>query len=142
MCRAHAGVRHLLNSLLSEEDVVTVVDMEAGLEHLSRGTERGVDTLLIVLEPYFKALEIGRRAAELAAELGVDRILGVANKLRDETDRAAVSDYAERAGLPLVAEIPFDDEIRRADLAGVAPYDRPRGPAVAAIGELASALGF
>lgn len=117
--------------------------MEAGLEHLSRGTERGVDTLLVVLEPYFKALEIGRRAAELGTELGIERVVAVANKLRDEGDRAAVRDYARRNGLPVVAEIPFDDAIRKADLGGAAPIDAPEpGPAVEAIRELPRRLGI
>lgn len=143
MCRAHAGVRHLVSSLLGEEDVVAVVDMEAGLEHLSRGTERGVDTLLVVLEPYYKALETGRRAAELGAELGIGRVVAVANKLRDETDRAAVLEFADRYELPVVAEIPYDDQVRQADLRGVAPIDGPHtGPAVAAIRELARTLGL
>lgn len=142
MCRAHAGVRHLLNNLLEEEGVVTIVDMEAGLEHLSRGTERGVDTLLVVLEPYFKALETARRAAELGRELGIGRIAGVANKLRDEEDRAAVRSYAAEHGLELAGEIPFDDAVRRAEQAGRAPIDVPQAPAVRAIESLADNLGF
>lgn len=143
MCRAHAGVRHLVSSLLGEEDVVAVVDMEAGLEHLSRGTERGVDTLLVVLEPYYKALETGRRAAELGAELGIGRVLAVANKLRDESDRAAVLEFAARYDLPVVAEVPYDDQVRQADLLGVAPIDSPQtGRAVEAIRELAEELGL
>ena len=59
--------------------MVTVVDMEAGLEHLSRGTDRHVDTLLVVAEPYFKALETARRCVELGRELNIPRIAAVAN---------------------------------------------------------------
>ncbi len=142
MCRAHAGVRHLLSSLLGEEGVVTVVDMEAGLEHLSRGTERGVDTLLLVLEPYYKALETARRGAELGRELGIPQVLGVANKLRDDGDRGAVREYAARHGLPLLGEIPFDEQVLAADQAGRPPIDTPEAPAVQAIATLAVSLGF
>src|SRR5262245_56459072 len=140
MCRAHAGVRHLLASLLQEEGITTVVDMEAGLEHLSRGTEQGVDTLLVVLEPYYKALETGRRAAELGRELGISQVLGVANKLRDDGDRAAVRDFAAAHGLPLAGEVPFDEEVLRADQAGRPPIDAAGAPAVQAIESLARAL--
>src|SRR5262245_20165438 len=104
MCGAHAALRHLLGGMLAEDRAVAMIDMEAGLEHLSRGTARSVDTLLVVLEPYFKALETARRSAELGRELGIGRIFGVANKLRDEQDRAAVRSYAASHGLDLLAE--------------------------------------
>ncbi len=119
---------------------ITIVDMEAGLEHLSRGTARHVDTLLVILEPYYKALETARRAAELGRELGVARILGVANKIRDDADATAVREFAKTHGIPVVAEVPLDDRIRKADLAGQAPIDVPDSPAIAAIGGLAASL--
>ena len=122
------------------EHPVTIVDMEAGLEHLSRGTGRHVDTLLVVLEPYYKALEIGRRAADLGKELGVARVMAVANKLRDAEDTAAVREYARANDLPLAGEIPLDDELRKGDLAGRAPIDLHGSPAVAAISKLATVI--
>ena len=137
MCGAHAAVRHLLGGMMQAEHPVTIVDMEAGLEHLSRGTGRHVDTLVVVLEPYYKALETGRRAAELGKELGVSRVVAVANKLRDADDAAAVRDFARSNGLSLAGEIPLDEEIRKGDLAGRAPIDLPGSPAIAAIATLA-----
>ena len=120
-CGGHARVRNLLSGILKEECVVTLVDMEAGLEHLSRGTDRHVDMLLLVTEPYFKALETARRAAELARELGIPRIAAVANKFRSEDDLAAIRAYVANHGLELVGEVPYDEEIQRADLAAEAP---------------------
>ena len=123
---------------MQAEHPVTIVDMEAGLEHLSRGTGRHVDTLVVVLEPYYKALEIGRRAAELGRELGVARIAGIANKLRDDEDVKAVTDFAAAHGIPLAAQVPLDDAIRRGDLAGRAPIELSDSPAIASIAQLAS----
>ena len=140
MCSAHAAVRHLLGGLLAEERVVTVVDMEAGLEHLSRGTGRHVDTLLVVMEPYYKALETARRCAELGRELGIPRILAVANKLRGEEDRGAVRQYAAAHGLRLAGEVPFDPALQQADQRGTAPELTPGSAAPAAVRSLASAL--
>jgi len=140
MCSAHAAVRHLLGGLLAEERVVTVVDMEAGLEHLSRGTGRHVDTLLVVMEPYYKALETARRCAELGRELGIPRILAVANKLRGEEDRGAVRQYAAAHGLQLAGEVPFDAALQQADQRGTAPELTPGSAAPAAVRSLASAL--
>jgi len=118
----------------------TIVDMEAGLEHLSRGTARHVDTLLVVLEPYYKALETGRKAAEMAGHLGVTQIFAVANKLRDDEDTSAVREFASTHGLTIAAEVPLDDRIRRGDLAGQAPIDVQDSPVVAAIDGLATRL--
>jgi CO dehydrogenase maturation factor len=140
MCGAHAAVRQLLAGMLEEEQVVALVDMEAGLEHLSRGTARHVDTLLVVLEPYDKALETARRCAELGRELGIPRVLGVANKLRGGEDRAAVRDYAAAHGLSLAADVPFDEEVYQADLAGRAPAATSEAPAARALETLAVAL--
>ena len=119
---------------------ITIVDMEAGLEHLSRGTARHVDTLLVILEPYYKALETARRAAQLGRELGVKRIVGVANKIRDTADADAVREFAATHGLSIAAEVPLDEGIRKADLAGRAPIDVADSPAVAAISLLATRL--
>ena len=140
MCGAHAAVRHLLGGMMEAEHPITIVDMEAGLEHLSRGTGRHVDTLLVVLEPYYKALETGRTAAALGRELGVARVVAVANKLRDADDAAAVREYARNHDLEIAGEIPEDDEIRKGDLAGRAPIELRNSPAVAAIERLADAL--
>ena len=138
MCGAHAAVRHLLGGMMQAIHPVTIVDMEAGLEHLSRGTARHVDTLLVILEPYYKALETGRRAAQLGRELGVKRILGVSNKIRDDADASAVREFAAAHEIPIAAEVPLDERIRKADLAGLAPIDVPDSPAVAAIASLAA----
>src|ERR687885_885155 len=100
MCGAHAAVRHLIGGILQAGGGVTIVDMEAGVEHLSRATGRHVDALLVTLEPYYKALETSRRCAELGRELGIPRVLGVANKIRDEVDAAAVGAYAAQHAIP------------------------------------------
>src|SRR5215468_878842 len=114
--------------------------MEAGLEHLSRGTDRHVDTLLVVLEPYFKALETARRCAELGRELGIPRVYGVANKLRGAEDTQAVRTYAAAHGLDLAGEVPYDQGVYQAELAGQAPAIDPEAPAARAVGVLAAAL--
>jgi CO dehydrogenase maturation factor len=140
MCGAHAAVRHLIGGILQDERHVTIVDMEAGIEHLSRGTGRHVDTLLVTLEPYYKALETSRRCVELGRELDIPRVVGVGNKVRDTADAEAVNGFAAAHGIPLVATIPFDDAIRLADLAGTPAIDAPASVAVSEIDRLAGWL--
>lgn len=125
-----------MDGTAEERDVV--VDMEAGVEHLSRGTVRHVDRLLVVIEPYFRSLETGARTVELGNELGIPRVEVVANKVRDEADRAALREFCEARGLDVVAEVPYDDALREAERAGAAPIDfDPDMPAIRAIRPLA-----
>jgi CO dehydrogenase maturation factor len=119
-----------------------VVDMEAGLEHLSRGTTRHVGVLLAVAEPYFRSMETARRICDLATELGIPEVRLVANKVRDGTEAEALEAFASRHRLPLAARIDYDDAVRLADLAGrpLLEHAGPGSPAVRAITGLAEAL--
>jgi CO dehydrogenase maturation factor len=127
--------------VVAESKELTVVDLEAGLENFSRGTPRHADTLLIVLEPYFKSLETGRRIAELGRELNTPRIAAVANKVRSSEDEAAIRQFAAAHEISMAAVIPQDDAILDADRSGRSPVDvAPHSPAVAAITKLAAAV--
>ena len=133
----------MLAEILSSDADVTIVDMEAGLEHLSRsgGTLRNVDHLLVMIEPYAKAVETARRTAALARELGIPHVAGVASKVRDAEDRAIVDRVSEEADLPLLAVLPYDDSVRLADREGRSPIDiAPESPLVRAVAELAGRL--
>ncbi|MDX1647557.1 MAG: hypothetical protein R3304_10470 [Longimicrobiales bacterium] len=143
MCRAHATVRGLVGELVSREegDRDLVIDMEAGLEHLSRGTGRHVSTFLAVMEPYFRSMETARRAVTLARELDIGRVEVVANKVRDPEDREAIASFCASHDLPLLTAVPYDDSLIRSERHGSAPIDWDRdAPAVKAIRDLASSL--
>jgi CO dehydrogenase maturation factor len=108
---------------------------------MSRGTVRHVDTLLVVVEPYYRSLETAGRIAPLARELGIRRVFAVANKIRSEQDEAAVLQYCARHDLEVVARLPFDEAIAEADRNGVAVIDHaPDAPAVREIERLARRL--
>jgi CO dehydrogenase maturation factor len=140
MCGAHATVRGLLQELTTPARTV-VMDLEAGLEHLSRGTPRHVDAILLVAEPYFKSMETAARCKTLAEELGVTRTVAVANKIRDASDETAMRTFFARVGLPVLGVVPADDQILAADRAGRAPLDHDAGsPAMVAIARLAETL--
>lgn len=118
-----------------------VLDLEAGLEHLSRGTPRYVDTMVAVVEPYFRSLEAGRRVVDLARELQVPEIRTVANKVRNEADADAVRAFCEAHGMDIAGWVPYDDRLLEAERAGEAPMDYDQdSPAVEAIRGLAAIL--
>lgn len=138
-------MRSVLGELLTAREAPAgdvVVDMEAGLEHLSRGTTRHVDALLAVAEPYYRSMETARRIYDLAIELGIPDVRLVANKVRDTTEEEALRAFAERHELRLAGRVPYDDAVRIADLQGVALMDHApaRSPAITAITELMEAL--
>ncbi|CAN5548902.1 carbon monoxide dehydrogenase accessory protein CooC [soil metagenome] len=138
LCAAHATVSALLGDLGDRPDWQTVVDLEASPEHLSRGTARHADVLLLIAEPYYRALEAVRRLARLAAELPIPRVAVVANKLRTTADADAVAQFCDRHDLELAGGIPWSDAVVAADGAGVPLIeDDPDGDVVAAVGRLA-----
>ena len=115
--------------------------MEAGLEHLKRGTLQHADALLIVVEPYFKSLEAAGRIAELARGLGVPALYAVANKVRSERDEVAIRDYCAAHDLPVLAVVPYDADVAEAEQQGQAVLDSaPDADAVNRVRELAATL--
>ena len=130
----HATVRSVIEMASERQEDVCILDTEASPEHLSRGTAQYADVMLVVVEPYFKSLETGRRMAALANDLGLERVALIANKMRDERDLEAVREFAERNELEIGGIIPYDDSMQGAERAGKSPFDfAPDTPAVLAI---------
>jgi CO dehydrogenase maturation factor len=120
---------------------VTILDMEASIEHLTRGTVRNVDALLVVAEPYYRSLETTGHIVPLARELGLERVWVVANKVRNERDEAAIREYCARRGFEIVGVVPFDEAVAEADRLGRALIDYlPTAAAVLAVDALTAIL--
>lgn len=142
LCGAHAVVSALLDDLGAGGWVV-VVDLEASPEHLSRGTARHADVMLLVTEPYYRALETTRRLALLAAELPIARTGVVVNKVRSDADGRAVAEFCDRHGLEQLGVVPWSDDVTTADRQGRPLLDAaPASPVVVAIAALAQTLGL
>ncbi|MGH7277069.1 MAG: hypothetical protein ACREJG_00115 [Candidatus Rokuibacteriota bacterium] len=134
-------MRGVVSGLVAGTSRMAVVDLEAGLEHLSRGTARHVDTLLIVGEPYFKSLETARRSFALARDLGIGHVRMVGNKIRTPRDEESVREFAARHELSLAGTVPYDEAVLEADRRGVALIEhRPEAPSVVAIRRLADEM--
>ncbi len=130
-----------MGATLAESTDTVLVDMEASVEHMRRATVRHVEGLLVVTEPYYRALESAGRLIRLARELELPTILGVANKVRSEREEQAIRTYFEGLDVPVVAVIPFDDAVGEADFEGRSLIEfRPEAPAVRAIEKLAEAV--
>lgn len=142
LCSAHAVGSALLGDLGDDHDRLTIMDLEASPEHLSRGTARHADRLILVAEPYFRSLETVRRQAALAAELPSTQVGVVANKVRQESDADAIRDFVAELGLPLWGLLPWSDDVCEADRAAVALVDHaPHSIVVQRIHDVAETLG-
>jgi CO dehydrogenase maturation factor len=136
MCPAGSLLKALIRYLIVGSKEAFVMDMEAGIENLGRGTTRGMDALIIVVEPGHGALATVARIQKLAGDIGVERLIAVANKIMNEEDKIAIESVLAKRDIPLLAVIPFDSKVRMAGLLGEAPLDYASdSPAIQAIKE-------
>ncbi len=119
-CGGHATVRSLLGEALETETDDTIIDMEAGIEHLSRsgGTLAHADVLVLVMEPSLKAVITARRTIVLADELGIAAWIGVGNKV-SENQQDLLARLCAQNDVPLDVVIPASNEVAQADREGV-----------------------
>lgn len=124
-----------------EAEEITILDMEASIEHLTRGTVCNVDALLVVTEPYYRSLETTGRMVPLAKELGLDRVWVVANKVRVERDEAALREYCVRRNFDIIGFVPYDEQVTEADRHGQALIDHaPTAAAVIEVERIAASI--
>ena len=118
-CPENAFLKNLVSHLFLAQQDVLVMDMEAGVEHLGRGTVQGVDWMLIVTEPSRQSMQTAKRISSLAADIGLTALGAVGNKCRTDQEKAFILQSV--APLPLLGTIPYDDALRRAELEGTPP---------------------
>ncbi|MDD4753155.1 MAG: P-loop NTPase [Desulfitobacteriaceae bacterium] len=81
-CRENSFLNSLMNSLLLKKNDVVVLDMGAGIEHLTRGTSKGVDAIVVVTEPSKVSVRTAQVVTDLARDLGVANVKYIGNKIR------------------------------------------------------------
>lgn len=141
MCGLHITVREIIHAALEQGDQITVLDLEASLEQMKRGTSRYVDTLLCIVEPYYRSMEAAARFFRLGKELEIKRIVAVANKVKNKEDEDAILQFCKQVNLPVEAIIPYDPILADADKPGSFDLDDVHNsPAIDAIKRLSLKL--
>ncbi len=120
-CPENVFLRRLLKHLVVERDEVVIVDMEAGIEHLTRGTAEAVDAFIVVVEPGQRSIQTANTVKQMAKELGVKRVFVVANKIRDEQDLSFLKENIK--DIVFLGSIKFNQSIMDADVRGISPYN-------------------
>jgi len=137
VCPENAFLRALLRHLLFKERESTVVlDMEAGVEHLGRGTAKGVDLMLAVVEPGMRSVETVDRIKKLAEDIGIKKVVAVLNKVTDSGAVEKVEAKLREFGIPLLETIPYEQALVKADLEGTAPLDAEAGATAEVVGRI------
>jgi CO dehydrogenase maturation factor len=119
MCLASAFLRALLRYIFLKEKSLVVLDMEAGIEHLGRGTTRGIDLMVIVVEPGSRSLETAERILKLGRDIGIKNFAYILNKARGEVLESRLREL----GVPLIAIVPYDEALIQADIGNIPPIE-------------------
>ena len=121
VCPEHVMLKAVLSSLTYRKNDVVIMDMEAGLEHLGRGTAANMDQFIVVIEPGARSVQTYRNVKRLASDLGIKTVRVVANKVRNEEDEAYIRSIIPEEDL--LGCIHYNPQVIEADRQGKSPYD-------------------
>jgi CO dehydrogenase maturation factor len=140
MCAPTAVIRALLRYLVVETNEAVVLDLEAGVEHIGRGTARQVDYLLIIADSNLKSLEIAKHIHDLASEAGMKQLYLIGNRVMNDNQKEAIETFAKQNGIEVLALIPWDQKVIESDMLGVTPLKDKEIPAVKTIDNICELL--
>lgn len=121
ICPESTMLKALLKHVIVRRNEAVIMDMEAGIEHLGRGTSESVDAMLVVIEPGQRSVQTARQIEKLAKDLHIPRIFLVLNKVHDREEEEILRTYLP--DLPVIGTVLERESIRKADLEGKSPFD-------------------
>jgi CO dehydrogenase maturation factor len=121
VCPEHVLLKRVVSNIIVNRDEVVILDMEAGLEHLGRGTTDFVDRFIVVIEPGARSVQTYKKIKQLAADLGITDVSVVANKVRSDEDREFLQSRIPEG--ELLGFISYNEDVIGADRKGCSPYD-------------------
>ena len=120
-CPEGVLIRALVSDMILHKSEALIMDMEAGVEHLGRSTARGVDCMVIVVEPGQRSVDCAKRIIRMGHEIGLNNLKMVANKIASAEEEAFIRQALPE--LPLLGVIPFDEAFGEADRKGCSPLE-------------------
>ena len=120
-CPENVLLKNLIRHLLVQREEALIIDMEAGLEHLGRGSTGYVDALVIVVEPGQRAINTAKQIKKLGEDLHIKKIMIVGNKVTSEEDRRIIEENL--SDFPVLGHMSFNSKVLQADREGKSPYD-------------------
>ncbi len=120
-CPENVLLKNLVRHLLVQREEALIIDMEAGLEHLGRGSTGYVDALVIVVEPGQRAMNTAKQIKKLGEDLKIKNMMVVGNKITSEEDRRLIEE--QLSDFPVLGHMSFNPKVLQADREGKSPYD-------------------
>lgn len=121
ICPESTILKALMNHLILNRDEVVIMDMEAGIEHLGRGTSGSMDGLVIVVNPGKRSRVAAEKIKKLGTDIGIKNIYVLGNRIKSEEDKNLIKESMK--DFIILGFIPEYDEIANADREGVRPFD-------------------
>ena len=121
VCPEHVLLKRLCSHLILQNKDVVIMDMEAGIEHLGRGTAQGVDAFVVVVEPGERSIQTYRKVKQLGGDIGVRKVFVVGNKIRNNEDEEFIKSNLEDGDL--LGFINYNQEVINSDRNNKSPYD-------------------
>ena len=121
ICPESTLLKNLLNHLMLRRSEVVILDMDAGVEHLGRGTAGSVNAFIVVVEPGQRSIETAKAVKRLAQDIGIKKCYVVGNKIASDADRKFITENLP--DFELLGYISFNPKIAEADRKGISPYD-------------------
>jgi len=120
-CPENVLLKNLFRHLVINQQDIVILDMEAGIEHLGRGTCENMNALIIVTEPGLRSVQTARAVRKMADDLGIKELYVVINKIRTDEERkfitGSLSDFA------ILGELPYSEKVRESDIKYFSPCD-------------------
>jgi CO dehydrogenase maturation factor len=135
-CSMADMTRNLMEKLALEDKEVVLIDMEAGVESFGRGMERGVDTVLMIVEPSFESVVLAEKIAYMAEGMGISRARAILNKVPTEKVRQKLTEELDKKKIRAIGTVYFNDDVNEAGFEGTALGDSKAKDDVKAIVDL------
>lgn len=120
-CPENVLLKRLFRHLAIDRDEVVILDMEAGIEHLGRGTCENMDMLIVVIEPGFRSIQTARTVKKMSIDLGFKSVFIVINKLKSEEEKKLLKKSLK--DFKILGELPYSEKVRESDLKNYSPCD-------------------
>jgi len=120
-CPENTFIRSLVADLVLYKNETLVMDMEAGIEHLGRGTAMGVDVMIIVVEPGQRSIDCAETVIKMGNDIGIKNFVVAGNKITSKEDEEYIKNSLPNHKIAIF--MPYSNNIREADRDGVSVLD-------------------